>query len=191
MLFQNEPADLKRLFLNLYNAATEEELHEIILKYPDIFDNKHWVPIGHNESNYGIIENQQSNPIAALVEKVTNSMDALLTKKCLEAGINPESDEAPNSMDEAIKIFYPDHKQWDLTTWRRKQAEEIQVVADGPPRDTSVIIYDNGEGQHPEKFDDTFLSLLEGIKIRSCLYKENIIWEVPVLLFSVVKKDTN
>lgn len=164
MLFQNEPVDLKKLFLNLYNAVTEEELHEIIVNYPEIFDNKNWVPIGHNESNYGIIENQQSNPIAALVEKVTNSMDALLTKKCLEAGISPESDEAPKSMDEAIKKFYPDHKQWDLTTWRRKQAEEIQVVADGPPRDTCVIIYDNGEGQHPEKFDDTFLSLVRGNK---------------------------
>ena len=164
MLFQNESVDLKTLFLNLYNAETEEELHEIILKNPDIFDNKNWVPIGRNESNYGIIENQQSNPIAALVEKVTNSMDALLTKKCLEAGINPESNEAPASMDEAIAKFYPDHKQWDLPTWRRKQAEEIQVIADGPPRNTSVIIYDNGEGQDPENFDDTFLSLVRGNK---------------------------
>ena len=154
----------KQLFLLVYNAATEAELQEIVNKYPEVFDNKNWVPIGNNESNYGIIENQQSNPIAALVEKVTNSMDALLTKKCLEVGINPEADEAPKSMDEAIKKFYPDHKQWDLTTWRRKQAEEIQVVADGPPRDTSVIIYDNGEGQHPEMFDDTFLSLVRGNK---------------------------
>jgi hypothetical protein len=131
----------KQLFLLLYNAATEEELQGIIDKYPEVFNNTNWVPIGNNESNYGIIENQQSNPIAALVEKVTNSMDALLTKKCLEAGINPESDEAPKSMDEAIKKFYPDHKQWDLTTWRRKQAEEIQVVADGPPRDTSFPLH--------------------------------------------------
>jgi len=154
----------KQLFLLVYNAATEAELQEIVNKYPEVFDNKNWGPIGNNESNYGIIENQQSNPIAALVEKVTNSMDALLTKKCLEVGINPEADEAPKSMDEAIKKFYPDHKQWDLTTWRRKQAEEIQVVADGPPRDTSVIIYDNGEGQHPEMFDDTFLSLVRGNK---------------------------
>jgi hypothetical protein len=164
MLFEDEPIELKKLFLLLYDAPTEEEVQEIVSKYPTIFDNRNWVPIGNNESNYGIIENQQANPIAALVEKVTNSMDALLTKKCLEAGINPESDEAPKSMDEAIKQFYPEHKQWDLTTWRRKQAEEIQVVADGPPRNTSVIIYDNGEGQHPEKFDETFLSLVRGNK---------------------------
>ncbi len=30
--------------------------------------------------------------------------------------------------------------------------------------DTSVIIYDNGEGQHPEMFDHTFLSLVRGNK---------------------------
>lgn len=29
---------------------------------------------------FGIVRNQQSNPIAALVEKVTNSIDAILTK---------------------------------------------------------------------------------------------------------------
>lgn len=152
------------LFSKLFNAKTEDEVWEIIDVNPDIFKQANWVPIGNNESNYGIIENQQSNPIAALVEKVTNSMDALLTKKCLEAGINPESDNAPKSMNEAIEKFYPEHKQWDLPTFRRKQAEEIQIVADGPPRNTSVIIYDNGEGQHPEKFDETFLSLVRGNK---------------------------
>lgn len=152
------------LFSLLYGAGTEEDVQNIIEKFPNVFGNLNWKPLGGNESNYGIIENQQSNPIAALVEKVTNSMDALLTKKCLEAGIVPDGDEAPKSMDEAITRFFPDHKQWDLTTWRRKQAEEIQVVADGPSRNTSVIIYDNGEGQHPENFDDTFLSLVKGNK---------------------------
>jgi hypothetical protein len=164
MLFEQEPTDPKQLFLLLFGAQTEEELNTIIHNHKDIFKRENWIPIGGNESNYGIIENQQSNPIAALVEKVTNSIDAILTKKCLEAGIIPESNEAPKSMEDAIKRFFPDNKQWDLTTWRRKQAEDIQVVADGPTRDTAVIIYDNGEGQHPEKFDDTFLSLVRGNK---------------------------
>ncbi|MBI5328958.1 MAG: hypothetical protein HZB80_11835 [Deltaproteobacteria bacterium] len=68
-------------------------------------------------------------------------------------------------MEQAIKEFFHENKQWDLQTFRRKQAEEIQVVADGPPRNTSIIIYDNGEGQHPEDFENTFLSLLRGNKI--------------------------
>ena len=114
---------------------------------------------------FGIVRNQQSSPIAALVEKVTNSMDAILTKKCLEQGIKPDSKEAPQSMDEAINIFYPNYKNWDLSSNRRKQSEEIQIIADGPPKNTSVIIYDNGEGQHPEDFEKTFLSLVKGNKI--------------------------
>lgn len=156
--------DLKALFLKLFNAATEQDIEDILRKYPDVFDNQNWAPIGGNESNYGIIENQQSNPIAALVEKVTNSMDAILTRKCLERGIQPDANNAPRSMNEAVESFFPDHKQWDLPTFRRKQAEEIQILADGPPRNTSVIIYDNGEGQHPKDFDKTFLSLVQGNK---------------------------
>lgn len=68
-------------------------------------------------------------------------------------------------MEEAVHLFYPDYKNWDLREYRRKQAEDIQIIADGPTRDTSVIIYDNGEGQHPKDFESTFLSLVKGNKI--------------------------
>ncbi|MCC6602812.1 MAG: hypothetical protein IT327_06360 [Anaerolineae bacterium] len=70
-------------------------------------------------------------------------------------------------MQEAVEKFFPDHKNWDLNSVRNLQAENIQILADSYPRDTSntsLIIYDNGEGQHPEAFERTFLSLLEGNK---------------------------
>lgn len=153
------------LFNLLYFSPTEEEVENVIQKYPDFFKDENWFPLGGNENMFGIVRNQQSSPIAALVEKVTNSIDAILTKKCLEKGIQPDSTEAPQSMEGAINVFYPDYKNWDLKQNRRRQSEEIQILADGPPRNTSVIIYDNGEGQHPEKFEDTFLSLVKGNKI--------------------------
>jgi hypothetical protein len=156
---------LKELFMSLYDSKIEEEVDNFISKYPDIFKNENWFPLGGDEKMFGIVRNQQSSPIAALVEKVTNSIDAILTKKCLEAGIDPNSPNAPKSMEEAIQKFFPDHKNWDLQTFRRKQAEEIQVIADGPTRQSAVIIYDNGEGQHPEDFENTFLSLVKGNKI--------------------------
>jgi hypothetical protein len=157
--------DNKELFEKLFNAPTEDEVAKIIDDNPSIFKNENWLPLGGDEKMFGIVRGQQSNPIAALVEKVTNSIDAILTRKCFEAGINPESSEAPRTMEEAIQKFFPDHKNWDMQTFRRKQSEEIQVVADGPPRNTSVIIYDNGEGQHPDDFENTFLSLVRGNKI--------------------------
>ena len=158
------------LFFELFSSPDEEELKKVIEKHKDIFNDKNWKPLGDNDSNYGIVKNQQSNPIAALIEKVTNSIDALLTKKCYQAGINPKSEKAPQSMSEAIDRFYP-NRNWDLQEFRRQQAEEIQIIADGkgpnPQRnsyDTSVIVYDDGEGQHPEDFEDTFLSLVRGNK---------------------------
>ena len=161
----------QKLFHELYFAKSEGEVQKVIDKNPKIFNNSNnWHPLGQNESNFGVIENQQSNPIAAIIEKITNSIDALLTKRCYEENINPKSKKAPRSMHDALDKFYPD-RNWDLQTYRRKQSEEIQILADGPgPRTpqskkpTSVIIYDNGEGQHPEQFENTFLSLLRGNK---------------------------
>ncbi len=154
----------KHLFEQLYTAPTEEAVDEIIGIYPAVFAENNWHPYGDDESFYGVIENQQASPIPALVEKITNSIDALLMRKCYEAGIRPKSDKAPRSMEEAIKQFFPNYKQWDLPSFRRQQAEHIQIIADGPRFNTSLIIYDDGEGQHPEDFEKTLLSLLRGNK---------------------------
>ncbi len=158
------------LFHQLFECKDENEVHEIIQSNP-LFQSLNWKPLGGNYSNYGIVKNQQSNPIAALIEKVTNSIDAILTKKCFEAKVDPKSKTAPQSMDEALERFFPNHKNWDLATHRRKQAEDIQIIADGdgpksskPNAGTSVIVYDYGEGQRPEDFEKTFLSLIRGNK---------------------------
>ena len=157
--------DAKALFEELFFAPTEDKVREIIDEHPEIFRDENWHPLGGDENFFGIVRGQQSNPIAAIVEKVTNSIDALLMKKCYESGIDPKAPDAPRNMEEALQKFFVDHKKWDLQHARRKQAEEIQIIADGPPRNTSVIIYDNGEGQRPEDFENTFLSLVRGNKI--------------------------
>ena len=157
--------DTKTLFKELFFAPAEDRVREIIDEYPEIFRDEHWHPLGGDENFFGIVRGQQSNPIAAIVEKVTNSIDALLMKKSYESGIDPKAPDAPRNMEEALEKFFVDHKKWDLQSARRKQAEEIQIIADGPPRNTSVIIYDNGEGQRPEDFENTFLSLVRGNKI--------------------------
>ena len=154
----------RQLFNKLYFAQTEDDVDKIINIYPDIFKSENWFPLGGSENNFGVIENQQSTPIAALIEKITNSIDAVLMKKCLATGINPKSNQAPQSMDKARTSFFPDHRDWDLARYRNQQAESIQILADGPRKNTSLIIYDDGEGQHPEEFEDTFLSLLRGNK---------------------------
>jgi hypothetical protein len=159
------PIELHKLFDLLYLAATEEDVDKIVQSNPDTFKGENWFPLGSNYGNFGIIENQQAAPIAALIEKITNSIDAILLKKCLEAKIDPKSTSAPRSMEEAVKRFFPEeHKSWDLPSFRHKQAQDIQIIADGPRMNTSLVIYDNGEGQHPYDFEKTFLSLISGNK---------------------------
>ena len=154
---------LKSLFFDFYTASTEAELEPIIQTTEKNF-NVSWIPYGDSESNFGVIENQQASPIPALVEKITNSIDAILMKRCYEEGIDPKSTDAPKSIEDALSKFFPNSSNWDFPGRRSQQSENIQIIADGPRKDTSLTIYDNGEGQYPENFKDTFLSLLRGNK---------------------------
>src|SRR5688572_10718554 len=99
--------EAKNLFESLYFAKTEEEVDAIIQKNPAIFDKHNWYPLGGDTNYFGIVRNQQSNPIAALVEKITNSIDAILTKRCQEEKIDPQGAAAPKTMNEAINKFFP------------------------------------------------------------------------------------
>ena len=152
------------LFKELYFAGTEKEVDAVIEKYADIFADNNWEPWGGDENFFGVIENQQSSPIAALIEKITNSIDAILLRKCREHNIEPTSADAPQSMEEAVKLFFPGSTDWDLIEFRKKQAEDIQIIASGKKLSPSLVVYDNGEGQRPEDFEKTLLSLLRGNK---------------------------
>lgn len=162
---------MKNLFLQLYKSKNELELETIINSNPIFQNNNNWYPLGGNENNFSTIENQQSSSIGALIEKFTNSIDAILMKKCYEKNINPKSKEAPKTMQEAMDLFYGTKEQWLSSNFTNEQALNIQILADGVTRkkyahtyDTSLIIYDNGEGQNPKDFESTFLSIGKGNK---------------------------
>lgn len=155
---------VERLFWDLYKASIEKDVDKVLERYRLGADPTYWRPYGQNESNFGVVENQQSSPIPALIEKITNGIDAILMRACVEHGIDPRSEEAPRSIDEAVDRFFPDHKNWDLRRQRRELAERLQILADGPRMETSLVIYDDGEGQAPADFETTFLSLLSGNK---------------------------
>ena len=152
------------LFWELFRADREAAVDEVISRHADFADPANWKPYGGIESNFGVVENQQASPIPALVEKIINSIDAILMRRCYEAGVDPRSPEAPRSIEDAVTAFFERPQDWDLRTVRRTQAESIQVIADGPRFETSLLIYDDGEGQHPDDFQDTLLSLLRGNK---------------------------
>lgn len=152
--------NLEALFWDLFRADREAAVDEVINRHTEFADPANWKPYGGIESNFGVVENQQASPIPALVEKIINSIDAILMRRCYEAGIDPRSPDAPRSIEDAVNGFFERPQDWDLKKYRRKQAESIQVIADGPKLETSLLIYDDGEGQHPHRFEKTLLSLL-------------------------------
>ncbi|PKL92641.1 MAG: hypothetical protein CVV21_02470 [Candidatus Goldiibacteriota bacterium HGW-Goldbacteria-1] len=159
------------LFWEFYRASGENEIHNILEKHDLMNNNSFWFPYGgktiDDRNNFGTFESQQANPIPALIEKITNSIDSLLMLKCIENGVDPKSKLAPKTMEEAIEKYF-NIKDGDFSeigrNVRRNIAEEIQVIATGDKQSPDITVYDCGEGQLPEKFKDTFVSLLKGNK---------------------------
>ena len=96
----------KELCISLAKADREEEVIKILKRAGYWDDPNVWRYYGNNENNFAIIGNQQSKPDAALVEKIVNSVDAVLTRECLRTCIDPEGEEAPSSINEALHKFF-------------------------------------------------------------------------------------
>ena len=76
---------MENLFNKLFLAPTEKAVNELIQENPIFHYPSNWRPYGDNESNFSVVENQQSNPVAALIEKLTNSIDALFNEEMLRS----------------------------------------------------------------------------------------------------------
>jgi hypothetical protein len=103
------------------------------------------------------------------VEKVVNSIDAVLTAECHRQGIDPASAEAPRTMQEAVNMLVgvPGGRIRDLKARERTQlGERIQLVTCGTKEAPAYVIVDDGEGQTPQEFPSTFLSQVRENKTR-------------------------
>ena len=176
--------DNRELCWNLLRADSEEEVERILRDAGYWIDSSAWRPYGDLENNYGTIGNQQGEAVAALVEKIVNAIDARLMNECLARGESPESPEAPQSIHEAAHRYFGEGGLFDpdrsgrLSNWPdRKLNEEgdyITVAATGRRPESrrgssahpSQTIADRGEGQTPDDFPNTFLSLHKSNKVR-------------------------
>ena len=169
---------IKELCINIMKADNEDDVISILKKSGYWEDPDNWRYYGDYESNFNTIGNQQSRPEAALVEKIVNSVDARLMNDCLAAGIDPEGEEAPSSIREAVaKFFDPEvmngpsaglMREWTQSS-RTKVSRGITLAATGySPREgyPCFSIADSGEGQTPDDMPKTFLSLTKSNKMR-------------------------
>ena len=178
--------DNSTLCQRLLEAETETAVVSI-LKEAGYWENSTaWRPYGDLDNNYGTIGNQQGEAIAALVEKIINSIDARLTNECLARGEDPESPNAPRSIREAVHRYFEDKRPFDpdrdgrLSNWTdaslNREGDFITVAATGwrpqgprggGQRNPCLSIADAGEGQCPDDFPNTFMSLHRSNKIRT------------------------
>lgn len=151
------------LFDLLLRAEDEAEVDEVLKKVGYLNDDSNlWQPFGGFGMNLNQINNQQSDATAALVEKLINSIDAVLMAECYNADIDPKGTDAPRTMAEAVDRLFKvkDGRLENLTpTERTKLAERIHFVATGTKKEPCYLVVDRGEGQTPDSFKDTFLSL--------------------------------
>jgi len=159
--------DIKSLALLLAETETEKNVVQILSEVNLWADKGAWKEIDESSGNWSTIGNQQSAPDTALVEKIINSVDAVMTRECLRRGIKPDSEGAPKSIAEAQREYFGIYNgklsSIDAND-RAKLAENIFLVATGSKTLPSYSFIDLGEGQSPEFFPDTFLSLNKGNK---------------------------
>lgn len=164
----------KRIALQLIEADSVEELQNILKDHEarEWFDDpQHWAPYGKREKNWDTVGNQQTNPVGALTEIIINGIDSILLRKAREDGLNDfRAASAPQSMPDAVKRFFPSVLEGKIALLEPAQRTELarkclQVGVRRAHRKNyqfpTYTIVDAGDGQLPENFPTTFLSLGE------------------------------
>lgn len=157
------------LLTELLSAENETEVVAALDKRKLLNSPDRWRYLGEMPNNQSIVHAQQSSPTAALIEKYTNGVDAVLLRQCKSQGIDPRSPTAPKSMSLAIEKYFGDFSDRTSTSegYSSEQLREfaessLVLYATGSKERPSLSFFDAGEGQLPENFPTTFCSLIHG-----------------------------
>ena len=153
----------KNLLLKILRCDNADRIRELI--DTDVyFAQGTWVPYGGFSNNTGVINGQMKEAENSLIEKITNSIDAILMRKCQESGVDPKDhSKAPKDMEEAIKVYFGGREE--IRKHRSEFAKQmIRVAAEGKRDKPTITIIDSGEGQTPDAIPETILSLQQEIK---------------------------
>jgi hypothetical protein len=152
----------KDLSEQIFNITLQDDLDQWIRDVDKEIGGISWTPVGGIENNVHTVE-VASDPSLALVERPTNSIDALLDLRALERG------ETARTPHDAAKKWWgvPNDGLSGMTDKdRRALADNIRVTMfEGETADRpTIVIQDRGMGQHPDDFSRTHLSLLASNK---------------------------
>jgi hypothetical protein len=84
------------LFNDLLKAEREEDVTDALIAWGfEKFTDANWLPYGGVANNFGMVGAQQADALGALVEKIVNSIDAVLMRECYRRNIDPRSNLTP------------------------------------------------------------------------------------------------
>lgn len=157
--------DNLELLNNLIKAESTKEVVKVLKNFNLLkYDPKNWLPLGDNFNNKPLIMSQTSRPEHAIVEKLTNSVDALIQLKVIE----DDGNSPPLSVKDAVEKYFgiPEGNLiYTTQNERTPLVENIQLFSTGKKKETCIFIADQGMGQPPEKFKDTLLSINKSNKV--------------------------
>ena len=165
----------KQTCMGILRAESERGVEQIIESIPELSNAGNWHPIDGRETNFNVVTNQASTGGKALTELCTNMVDAVLMKHADKKGINTTGPNAPQTVIEGVRDLVQLEgapsgilSEVDDEKYLREFAEKNLVIGvTGGTKQTESLCFtfaDNGEGQHPQNFEDTFLSLSKGNK---------------------------
>lgn len=159
------------LCIDLLRAESEDEVSKFLDDVGTSAGTITWHPLDGRETNFNVVTNQASTGAKALTELCTNMVDAILLRHAYEGGLNPTAADAPRSVTEAVRKLVrlrgaPSGilAEVDDPTYLREYAESNLVIGVTGKDDPCFTFVDSGEGQKPDDFKDTFLSLSSGRK---------------------------
>lgn len=152
----------KQLLLELLAAENEESALAALNTRGLLNNTKRWRALGNMPNNQSIVHAQQSSAAAALVEKFTNGLDAILLHHCKAKGVDPSGKDAPQSMAKAVENFYSDLSEKTSQEIRTLAEQSLILYSTGSKSRPCLSFYDAGEGQLPKDFPATFCSLIYG-----------------------------
>ena len=167
--------DARGICRRLLDAESEAQVQAVIDATPEMTDPDNWRFLDGRETNFNVTSNQASDGGKALTELMTNMVDAVLMKQAFLKGIDPKGSKAPRTMHEAVdrlvkrlrggKLTNLDPKDpWLLSFARTNLIIGVTGAKSKRAGLPCYTFFDNGEGQTPEKFESTFLSLSTGNK---------------------------
>ena len=167
--------DSKEICFRILRVESEHEVAEIISSVPEMLCPDNWYPVDKRDTNFNIVTNQASTGGKALTELCTNMVDAVLLKHAHEKNIDPTGPDVPQSVIDGVRDLVRLEgarsgilSEVDDPKYLQEFAERNLVIGitGGTRKEDSICFtfVDNGEGQHPDNFEDTFLSLSKGNK---------------------------